>query len=341
MKKDDQTPELILLDKGPFQSLNDQELKILDRHKILVPDIFLIENLKRKETVNKLSKIKNAYRIKPWNLLAKENLLGQLDRSVTVTQEDISRITNDPAELKKQTKLAKEVARYYDNYPHELLKKNVDLSSKGNKDRIVNRIISELERRGVEVTNTMIETAETLYKQKGSLFTIEQGNWAQLSQIIVDDLNNKPIRDEDKPLKEDERKYIRNKEWLDFACRYFQTTEEEKTQIFNRWNENYKHPLKDFAPYAYYILVLEMTIGLHITKSKGNHKREIMRDLGYLYYANFDNVTFHTCDRKLKDTIQKIPFLKHIQEKMVYFNNDAKNKNGELNKPKWLKTLIN
>ena len=58
MKKGDQNPELILLDKGPFQSLKDQESKILDRHKILVPDIFLIENLKRKETVNKLSKIK-------------------------------------------------------------------------------------------------------------------------------------------------------------------------------------------------------------------------------------------------------------------------------------------
>ena len=339
MKKDDQNPELILLDKGPFQSLKDQELEILDRHKILVPDIFLIENLKRKETINKLSKIKNAYWIKPWSLLAKENLLGQLDRSVTVIQEDITRITNDPAELKKQTKLAKKIARDYDNRPQELLKKNVDLSSKGNKDRIVNRIISELERRGVEVTNAMIETAETLYKQRESLFTIEHVNWEQLSQIIVDDLKNKPIRDEDRHLKENQRRYIRNKEWLDLAFLIFQTTEEEKTQIFNRWELTFHHPLKDFAPYAYYILVLEMTIALHITKSKGNHKREIMRDLGYLYYANFDNVTFHTCDRKLKDTIQKIPFLKHIQEKMVYFNNDEENTPGELNKPDWLKML--
>ena len=64
-----------------------------------------------------------------------------------------------------------------------------------------------------------------------------------------------------------------------------------------------------------------------------------MRDLNYLYYAHFTNVTFHTCDRKLKETIEKIPFLKRIQEKMVYFNNDEEQRQGELNKSDWLNML--
>ena len=157
----------------------------------------------------------------------------------------------------------------------------------------------------------------------------------------MDDLNNKPIREEDRLLKESERSYIRNKEWLDFACLFFQTTEKEKIQIFKRWEEKYHQNLKYFASYTYYVLALELTIALRIIKSKGSYKREIMRDLGYLYYANCKNVTFHTCDRQLKDTAEKIPFLKHIQEKMVYFYNDEEQRPGELNRSDWLKMLKN
>lgn len=156
---------------------------------------------------------------------------------------------------------------------------------------------------------------------------------------MINDLDNKPIREEHRHLKENERTYICNAAWLDFVCYYFQTIESEKLQIFNRWQEKFCQSLKYFASYAYYLLALEFTIACHITKSKGNHKREIMRDLGYLYYTNCTNVAFHTCDRKLKDTIQKIPFLKYTQEKMVYFYNDEVKRDGELNKSDWLKLL--
>lgn len=128
---------------------------------------------------------------------------------------------------------------------------------------------------------------------------------------------------------------------MNFACVYFQTTEEEKSHIFKRWVEQNYQNLKYFAPYAYYILALELTIGMHIIKSKGHYKREIMRDLGYLYYAHFTSVTFHTCDRKLKEIIEKIPFLKRIQKKMIYFNNDEEHRPGELNRSEWLQRLKN
>ena len=192
----------------------------------------------------------------------------------------------------------------------------------------------------MEITDNMIETTEVKLKRTESIFSITHDDWEKLSQIVIDDLNNKPIRPENRHLKESERSYIRNKEWLDFVCLYFQTTEEEKTQIFKRWEKCPQH-LKYFAPYAYYVLALELTIALRVMKSKGSYKREIMRDLGYLYYANLTNVTFHTCDRQLKETIQKIPFLKHIQEKMVYFYNDEVKRDGELNKSDWLKLLKN
>ena len=343
MKKDNQNLDLKLLDKCTIQTLKDEELEIVSKHNILVPDIFLIENLKRKETLNKLSQLKNTYWIRHWGILAKESLLGQLDRSITVIQEDLTKITNDPERLKKETKLAKKIAKHYDDLPRQLLQKNVDLSVKGNRERIMKRVISEVNRLypGIVITDDLIKTTETVLKQKESIFSIKHDDWDKLSQIIIDDLNNKPIREENRYLKEDQRSYIRNKEWLDFACLIFQTTPEEKTQIFKRWTVEFRHPLKYFASYAYYILVLEMTIALRIIKSKGNHKREIMRDLQYLYYANCSNVTFHTCDRQLKDTIQKIPFLNHIQKRMVYFYNDKVKRPGKLNKSEWLKKLAN
>ena len=334
MKNNHQNPELILLDKCTFQSLKDEELEIISKYKLLVPDIFLIENLKRPETINKLSKLKNAYRIAHWSILAKNDLLG---KRITVTQEDITKITNDPAELEKQVDLAEKTAAGYDEFPQELLKMNIDLSIKNNMDLT----ISEFKKLypDIDISDDMIKGTKDGMKRRKSLFSIVEADWKEMSQFIINDLNNKPIRKENRHLKENERAYIRNKEWLDFACKFSLTTEAEKTQIFKRWKEQFHQNLKCFAPYVYYVLALELTIALRVIKSKGSYKREIMRDLDYLYYANCSNVTFHTCDRQLKDTIQKIPFLKHIQEKMVYFYNDEENRPGELNKSDWLKML--
>ena len=341
MPKNNQNPKLILLDKCSFQSLKDEELEIVSKHNILVPDIFLIENLKRSETINKLSKLKNAYPVGHWSILAKNDLLGLLGQRITVTQEDITKIINDPAELKKQVKLAKKIARGYDNLPKKLLQNAPDLSSKSNMSWIIKKIRSEGPTHfpGIEITDEMIGMVETKFKQEKSLFTAMHTDWEYLSQLTVNELDNKPIRPENRYLKESERAYIRNKERLDFACAVFQTPEEEKIQIFKRWKERFYQHLKYFAPYAYYVLALELTMAFHIIKSKGSYKREIMRDLEYLHYANCKNVTFHTCDRQLRDTIQKISFLKHIQKTMVYFYNDEEQRLGELNKSDWLKLL--
>ena len=339
MKNNHQNPELILLDKCTFQSLKDEELEIISKHKLLVPGIFLIENFKRPETINKLSKLKNAYWIEHWSILAKNDLLGLLGQRITVTREDITKITNNPPELKKQVEFAEKMAEEYDEFPQKLLQMDIDLSINNNMNLTISKF-KELYP-DIDISNDMIKGTKDKMKRRKSLFSIAEADWKEISQFIINDLNNKPIRPENRHLKESERAYIRNKERLDFACTLFQTTEAKKTQIFERWEEKFYQNLQYFAPYAYYVLALELTIALRVIKSKGSYKREIMRDLDYLYYANCPNVTFHTCDRQLKDTIKKIPFLKHIQEKMVYFYNDEENRPGELNKSDWLKMLQN
>lgn len=336
MKNNKPDIELILLDKGPIQSLKNEDLEVVSKHKILVPDIFLIENLKRKETQNKISKLKNTYWIDNSHLLAKDALLG---REMTVVQNDLTKIVDDPAELKKHVGLARKAAREYDDFPRRLLQNGIDLSPKSGRERIMNGIKSELKKDRRKMSDNTIKHIESELKQMKTMVTIKYDDWENLSQIIINDLDNKPIREEDRYLKESERTYVCNKEWLDFSCEIFQTTLEEKTQIFKRWEQESHQNLKFFAPYVYYFLALESTTILHIRKSKGSHKREILRDFRYLYYANCPNVTFHTSDRQLKDTIQKIPFLRHIQEKMVYFNNDEVNRPGELNRSDWLKKL--
>ena len=339
MKNNDQNLEILLLDKGPFQSLKEEELKIISKHKLLVPDIFLIENLKRAETINKLSKLKNTFRIDHWYVLGKKDLLGE---GITITKEDIREITGDPVKLKEQIKLAKQIAKESDEWPKKLIKQSMDFSSKGSKNRVVEGIKNQLRTSPPDrqITDDEISRiVNNLWRETRNILTVPYSDWKAISQLIINHLDNKPIREEQRHLKENERTYFCNAVWLDFACRYFQTTESERSQIFNRWQEKFYQPLKYFASYAYYILALEFTVSWHITKSKGNHKREIKRDLGYLYYANCTNVTFHTCDRQLKDTIHKISFLKHIQEKMVYFYNDEEDRPGKLNKSDWLKLL--
>ena len=341
MEKNNQNPELILLDKCTFQSLKDEELKIVSKHNILVPDIFLIENFKRKETLNKICRLENTHGIDNWYALAKRDLLGQ---GITIIQEGVREITDDPVKLKEQMKLAKQIAKQYDEWPKKLIKQSIDFSSKGSKNRVVegvkNQVRTYLPDR--EITdNEISRMVNNIWRKTKNILTVPHSDWRTISKLVINDLDNKPMREEHRHLKEAERAYVCNAAWLDFTCRYFQTTESEKSQIFNRWQESFRQHLKYFAPYAYYLLVLEFTMSWHITKSKGNHKREIVRDLRYLYYANLTNVTFHTCDRHLKETIQKIPFLKHIQEKMVYFYNDQVKRDGELNKSDWLTLLKN
>lgn len=336
MPKNNQDLELILLDKCTIQSLKPDELEIVSQHNILVPNIVLIENLKREETINKISKLKNTYYIAHWNDLAKNNLLGQ---EITMSRADITEITDDPVELKKLVKFAKKKGKEYDQFPEELLQMNIDLSIKNNMNSTVAKWEEDHPNR--KIPDNIIQETKDEMKREKSIFSISEADWKEMSEFIIDDLNNKRIKREDRHLKENDRTRKCNERWLHFACRHFQVTEEEKTQIFKKWEQQFHHPLKYFAPYAYYILALELTIGLRIIKSKGSYKREIMRDLEYLYYANCPNVTFHTCDRQLKDTIEKIPFLKHIQEKMVYFYNDEEQRRGELNKSDWLKLLQN
>lgn len=342
MKNSDQNLELILLDKGPFQSLKDEELEMVSKHKLLVPEIFLIENLKRAETFNKLCELENTFRIDHWYVLAKENLLGQ---GITVTPEDIKTITDDPVKLKEQIKLAKEIAKECDEWCKKLTEQSdLDLSPMGCKNRVIDEVRNQVRTYlpENEITDDEISrmVGDTWRKTK-NLLTVPHSDWKTISQSVINLLDNKPIEEEHRHLKESERTYICNAAWLNFACQYFQVTESEKSQIFNRWQEEFCQPLKYFASYTYYILALEFTISWYIRKSKGNYKREIKRDFEYLYYANCSNITFHTCDLKLKETIQKIPFLKHVQEKMVYFYNDEVKREGELNKSDWLKMLKN
>ena len=334
MPKNSQDSELILLDKCTIQSLTNEELKIISKYKLLVPSIVLIENLKREETIKKISKLKNTYYIAHWNDLARNNLLG---REITISQGDITEITDDPVKLRELVKLAKEIAKKYDKFPEELRQMNIDLSIKNNMNSAVEKWEEDHPNR--KIPDNIIKETKDEMKRTKSIFSISEADWKEMSEFIVNDLNNKRIRREDRHLKENERIRKCNERWLLFACRHFQTTEAEKIQIFKRWREEFHHPLIFFAPYAYYVLALELTIGLRIIKSGGSYKREIMRDLEYLYYANIPNVTFHTCDRQLKDTIEKISFLNHIQEKMVYFYNDKEQRPGKLNKSDWLKML--
>ncbi len=340
MEKNNQNPELILLDKCTFQSLKDKELEIVSKHKLLVPTIFLIENLKRKETINKICKLENTFQINHWYVLAKEDLLGQ---GITVTPEDIKKITDDPVKLKEQIKLAKVIAKECDEWCKKLTKQSgLDLSPIGCKNRVIDEVRNQIRTYPPdrEVTDDEVSRiVNNMWRKTKNLLTVPHSDWKTISQSVINYLDNKPIEEEHRHLKENERTYICNAAWLDFACQYFQITESEKSQIFNRWRERFYQPLRYFASYTYYILALEFTISWYIRKSKGNYKREIKRDFEYLYYANCSNITFHTCDLKLKKTIQKIPFLKHIQEKMVYFYNDEVKREGKLNKSDWLKLL--
>lgn len=226
MKNNDQNLEFILLDKCTFQSLKDEELEILSKHKLLVPDIFLIENLKRTETINKICKLENTYRIDHWNMLAKNDLLGQ---GVTVTQEDLTKITDDPISLKKQMKLAKQIAKEYDDRPKKLIEQSLlDLSPKGSKHRVIEGIKNRLRTFSPDrqITDDEIgRIVDNMWSKNKNILTASHSDWESISQLVINHLDNKPIEEKHRHLKENERTYICNAAWLDFACYCFQTTE--------------------------------------------------------------------------------------------------------------------
>lgn len=139
MDKDTQELQLILLDKCTIQNLKSEEhdpeeLEIVSKHNKLVPDIVLIENLKRKETINKLSKLENTFWVEHWSKLAKDALLG---RKIEITQNDLKEILDNPKELKKQVKLAKKVAIEFDKIPQKYMQKGIDLSFENNFSSVI------------------------------------------------------------------------------------------------------------------------------------------------------------------------------------------------------------
>ena len=147
---------------------------------------------------------------------------------------------------------------------------------------------------------------------------INNSDWAGLLDMVLEYINN-------------------NTEiCIDLCCKVFQATPKMKERIFQRWQANLRPNLRAFAPYSHYILALELTIIAHILKSKGNHKKEILRDLSYVYYVYGLDITFHTCDQKLMKIINQIDWFNGLNKKVVsFYNND----NGTPNKAQWIETL--
>ena len=108
---------------------------------------------------------------------------------------------------------------------------------------------------------------------------------------------------------------------LQWLCGLFDSmlTQEEHTQIFNRFMSEDMPPIRKFAPYALGAVVWYFTIHLYLRE---NHKNiappNILRDAQYLMYTYYKNILFVSGDKWHRKFINEVPLFENIRENFVF-----------------------
>ena len=319
-----------LIDNSILLTLNQAQRDALDakRH-ILYPPIQLIENawhgINRRRA---LFLFENTINIEHWTDRAKANLLGihtgRYHR--TIKKLSTKTILNEQSETERQEieRQAREAVKRMDEQAHnlknlkslinrdaeelfELSKKSRNMSDKElwRAFNQTNRIISKRDRtpyRPIVNVKYVPDIRKYLkkYRELCSVDTPEKADaWVMAIiefigdfQFVLDYLDTKEI---------------------------ISVTDDERTQIVRRYENEGKPDIFQFAPYAATTFKLFMTMYLFLIENKRNSTpREVLRDYEYLYYALDENVNFVSADKGQKRFIEEIPTLEQVRDRFTY-----------------------
>ncbi len=102
-------------------------------------------------------------------------------------------------------------------------------------------------------------------------------------------------------------------------------TQEERTQIFNRFIEEDMPPIRRFAPYALGATIWNFTMQLYLRENPENAApKNVLRDAAYLLYTSYKGTTFVSGDKWHRKFINEVPLFEGVRENFIFV--DPKNK---------------
>ena len=102
-------------------------------------------------------------------------------------------------------------------------------------------------------------------------------------------------------------------------------TQEERTQIFNRFLKESMPPISRFAPYALGTAIWTFTINLYLRENTENAApKNVLRDSEYLFYTFFKVVTFVSADKWHRKFVNEVPLFEKIRENFLFVDNRTK-----------------
>lgn len=96
-------------------------------------------------------------------------------------------------------------------------------------------------------------------------------------------------------------------------------TQEERTQIFNRFLKENMPPIKRFAPYALGAMIWIITIQLFLRENPENAApKNVLRDAEYLLYTFYKDITFVSGDKWHRKFINEVPLFERVRENFIF-----------------------
>ena len=331
---------LLLPDKSFWKSLDREQREVLvSRYTILCPSILFTEvarhGLKRH---NALLNLENIIWIPHWSEYAKMDLLTEESakplpiRSANAmksvrecSEQELLEFKEASSETIEMLKESEEFYRNLDSIINPLkegllgLFKNPDnLSEKEWVNRLkevlranqtyypeIERILKKVEtegflREGKELFQTSIKTLFDTYKAD----SLENAN--QVAASLLNHDSSDPSAAYDK---------------LQRLCKLFDSilTQEERTQVFNRFLKEDMPPINRFAPYALRAAIWIYTIQLYLRENSENAApQNVLRDAEYLLYTYHKGVTFVSGDKWHRKFVDEVPLFKPLCKNFIF-----------------------
>ncbi len=96
-------------------------------------------------------------------------------------------------------------------------------------------------------------------------------------------------------------------------------TQEERTQVFNRFLKEDMPPIVRFAPYALRTAVWNCTIQLYLRENAENAApQNVLRDAEFLHYTYHTGVTFVSGDKWHRKFINEVPLFKPLCKNFIF-----------------------
>ena len=114
---------------------------------------------------------------------------------------------------------------------------------------------------------------------------------------------------------------------LQWLCTVFGSilTQEERTQIFNRFLKEDMPPINRFAPYALGAMVWRLTIHLYLRENPENAApKNVLRDAIYLLYTSSKDITFVSSDKWHRKFVNEVPLFEGVRENFLFVDNTTK-----------------